>query len=220
MATFCSCPPGAQVVSIENFACPIDWGQIRRIIFQRKLNDSGVRNSFVIASADPTLVASWNTFFTAADSTKMVITPTIGNPEFAPGEPRTFGDGNEVPGGVPIVVGADGTEFTSVLYSIPQYIEYQMKQLQCEDLQAYFINEAGKIFGVSTPQKTDSTTSVTGFTGFPIEVNTLFVGDRAPGGHESPDTNALNFSLAPDCSISWHDITPADFNALVDLANS
>ena len=219
MAVNCSCPPGAQIITIQNFDCSVDWGQMRRFVFQRKLSDSNVRNQFVVATDDPTLLASWNVFFTATDSTKMVITPTIGNPTFAPGEPRTFGDGNEVPGGVSIVVGSDGTEFTSVFYSLPQYIEYQLKQLPCESLQVYMISESGLVYGEADPQLVDSTTTVTNWRGFSIEENTMFVGDREVGGFETPDRNAMNFSLAPGWSDSWKSYNPA-FNALVDLANA
>lgn len=217
MGFVCACPGPSALTDIPDQICGIDWKQIRKIALQRQLDDSGTRNGFTVATEDPSLIASWTPYLTALDSTKIVVTPVIGNPQFSPGEARTFGDGNEVPGGVPVVVGADGTEFTSVMYSLVQAIEYAMKQLECETLQAYFINEDGAIFGDASPQLTQSVVSPTTWHGFLIEPNTSFFGDRAIGGFEAPDSNAFNFSLSPGWSSSWYRYTPTDFNALVDL---
>lgn len=205
----CQCPAGASIPSVPNATCPQDFGQIQKIIFQRVFSSGTTKNSMTQANAK--LLANWTPLFSAADGTKAVITPYVEAPTADGGDAITYGGGNDTVGGVTKVVGTNPTNMTFALRQIVQSIAKALKALMCElNMGAYFVNGDGQIMGVANGES--------GFS--PIPIQTLFVGDLKLNGLETPDENALSFSLPANWSDDVVIITPTDFNPLTDLANA
>jgi hypothetical protein len=184
---------------------------VQKIIFQRIFSAGTTKNIITIGTTDPAELATWTALKAASDGTKVVVTPFVSNPEFTPGDPRTFGGGNASVDGIEEILGASPTGFTSLLYDMPAYVIDALKALACEvNLGAWFINEKGRIFG-------DGNTAQNATTVAPFPIQSLFIGDKGPGGFEGSDTNALNFALPENWSDRLTGITPTDFDAKTQL---
>lgn len=205
----CTCPAATALKSITAVTCPEKFGQIQKIAFQR-LASSGVKNKFDSATPIGTL-ASWTTFKSALDSTKIVISPFVNAPTIEAGEARTFGGGNETLGGIEEVLGANPTTASFVVRNMPSETIRDLKALMCEDgnLGVYLFDENGMIGAIQ-----DSSV-VTTF--YPIPIRSLFVGDKSLGGFENPDSNSITWSFMPDWSDYLSKQAPSDFNPLTDL---
>lgn len=208
MALTCDCPNAAALANITAYTCPEDLGQIQKVIFQRLKTDAGLPNAF---ATEPLLKAAWTTVLTAADSTKVIVSPYINAPTAPAGAAITQGSGNEVLGGVPLIVGRESTPFTCNIKSAPQSTTIlAMKKLQCEEnnLGVYFVTESGKII----MQKVGTTYK-------PFEAKSFFISDKTLGGLSEKDMNAIQFSLMPNWSDTLYILKPTDFNPLNDLVN-
>lgn len=209
---FCTCPAATALTSIPAAFCPVTFGQIQKIAFQRLRQANGNKNSFT-SSASILLKASWTAREAAADGTKIVISPYIQAPSQEAGSPRTFGGGNETLGGVEIIIGREPSTFTGVIRSVDQKVIKALKSLQCEasadNLGVYLFDENGAIEAVQ-----DETTANTFY---PIPVRSLFFGDKVHGGLEAPDSNAIQFTFLPNYSDQLSIQVPTDFNPLTDL---
>lgn len=212
MALLCGCPPAAAITTPDIQECYEDIGQIQRLLFQRKYSSGTTQNSFTIASANPNLLASWTPLLAAVDGTKVVQTPYIQGVEMAPGEPVTFGGGNDTLGGIETIVAVDPSTFSGMFHRRSQIEIDNMKALMCEILSVYFIDEYGRIIGLA-----DDNDSATTFKGFPVAEGTLFIGDKVFGGRTQPDMNALRFQLLPNWSDNLYVVTPTNFNPLDNL---
>ena len=208
----CQCPAAASLTDIPAATCPETFEQIQKIAFQRLRKADGTKNSFTTA-ASIVLKASWTARTSAADATKIVISPYIQAPSQEAGSPRTFGGGNETLGGVEIIIGREPSTFTGVIRSVPQSVIKAMKALQCEaqadNLGVYLFDENGAIECLQ-----DENTATTFY---PIPVRSLFIGDKAHGGLEAPDSNAIQFTFLPNYSDQLSIQVPTDFNPLTDL---
>ena len=198
----CKCPRAAALPDIPDFACPETFGQIQKVAVQRVFNDDGTKNSI----ADPTLLASWTAPLAAEDSTKIIVTPYIQNPEAPAGGPRMFGGGNETLGGVEEVVGSEPTPFTGVFRKIPQAAIKALKQLTCENVGVYLFDENGAIGALLKDGKH-----------YPIPVRSFFVQDKTLGGYDAPDSNGIQWNFLPNWSDDLVMVYPEDFNPLTDL---
>ena len=191
--------------------CPESFGQIQKVAFQRLTTDAGAKNSFTSAAAI-TLLASWTPKLSAADSTKIVISPYIQAPTAEAGAARTFGGGNETLGGVEEIIGREPTPFTGVIRKTAQSVIKAMKELQCEsygdNLGVFLFDENGAI-GAIKDEATEGTY-------YPIPIRSLFIGDKTLGGLEAPDSNAISWSFLPNWSDNLAIVAP-DFNPLTDL---
>lgn len=189
--------------------CAQDFGQIQKIAFQRIYSAAGTRNSFTEAAAI-TAKASWTAKTAAADGTKIVVTPYVEAPTPDGGDAITYGGGNDSLGGVETIVGRNPVNMSFALRQYPQSIVKALKEMQCEaNLGVFFFNDKGQILA-----QQDETTPTTYY---PIPIRSLFVGDLMLNGLETPDENALSFSLLPGYSDDVAIVTPADFNPLLDL---
>lgn len=208
----CTCPAAAALTSIPAASCPESFGQIQKIAFQRLRKADGTKNSFT-SSASILLKASWTANMAAADGSKIVISPYIQAPSQEAGSPRTFGGGNETLGGVEIVIGREPSTFTGVIRSVPQNVIKALKALQCEaqadNLGVFLFDENGAIECVQ-----DENVATTFY---PIPIRSLFIGDKAHGGLEAPDSNAIQFTFLPNYSDNLKISVPTDFNPLTDL---
>lgn len=207
----CQCPAAAALTTIPAQGCAESFGQIQKVAFQR-LTTAGAKNSFT-SSADIKLKASWTALMSAADSTKVVVSPYIQAPTVEAGAARTFGGGNETLGGVEMIIGREPTPFTGVIRAVSQSVIKAIKALQCEaiadNLGVYLFDENGNICALK-----DQTTATTFY---PIPIRALFVGDKSFGGLEAPDSNAIQWSFLPNYSDDLAIVSPTDFNPLTDL---
>ena len=91
----CNCPPPASLPDLECVRCSERFGQIQKVAFQRIMNDDGTKNKFSAVSgfSEINSLANWQVRMTAADSTKIVISPYIYSPSQENGAARTFGGG-------------------------------------------------------------------------------------------------------------------------------
>ena len=207
----CTCPAATALTTITAVTCPENFGQIQKIAFQR-LVASGVKNAFTTTNKIDVL-ASWTTFKSANDSTKIVVSPYINAPTVEAGEARTFGGGNDTLGGIEEILGANPTSFSAVLRKMPAATIRDLKKLMCEadagNLGVYLFDENGMIGAIQ-----DGTTPTTYY---PIPVRSLFVGDKSLGGFEAPDSNTISWSFLPNWSDYLAKVAPTDFNPLTDL---
>lgn len=192
--------------------CPESFGQIQKVAFQRLYKSTGEKNSFK-TDAGIEKKASWTPLLSAADDTKIVISPYIQAPTAEAGAARTFGGGNETLGGVEEIVGREPTPFTGVMRKLPQKIIKALKELQCEswgdNLGVYLFDENGAIGAIQDAK--------TATTHYPIPIRSLFIGDKTLGGYEAPDSNNIQWAFLPNWSDDLAIIVPEDFNPLTDL---
>ena len=207
----CKCPAAAALPDVPAITCAETFGQIQKVAFQRLTKADGSKNSFASAAAI-TLLASWTPKLSAADDTKIVVSPYIQAPTAEAGAARTFGGGNETLGGVEDIIGREPTPFTGVIRKAPQAVIKALKEMQCEswsdNLGIFLFDENGAIGAIE-----DGTTAGTYY---PIPIRSLFIGDKTLGGLEAPDSNAIQWSFLPNWSDDLAIIAP-DFNPLTDL---
>src|SRR5688572_14465098 len=116
MGQLVTCPPASQIADVVVSACPVDIGQVQKIIFQRRYSTGTTRNSMTVANA--ALLATWTAFLQATNATKVQVSPFVNGPAFEPGEVIEFGSGNEVVDGIALAMGTDPTNFTANLFRI------------------------------------------------------------------------------------------------------
>lgn len=207
----CSCPVGAEIDTLTVNDCPFDIGQTQKIIFQRLYSTGATRNTMTVSNA--ALEATWTALFAANNSTKVTISPYVEEPTTDGGDAREFGSGNAVLGGIPRITGKNPTSFRCMLRSPQSLIAEQLNDYVCETLGVYLVTENGKIIGT-----TDSNTSPTNF--YSIPIRSFFIGDRKLGGFEEPDSCPISWRFLPNWSLKLKEITPSDFEALIDLTNA
>lgn len=203
----CNCPASAALPDIPFATCIENFGQLQKLIFQRKYSTGSTLNKIT----NPTVLASWTPLLAAADGTKVVVSPFVEAPTFEPGAPKTYGGNNETLNGIELITGADPTSFTANINRSKQDAIKALKKLMCENVGVYFANAQGQIGCLC-----DEPSAPTEY--YPIPVAAFFVGDKAPGGFENPDKNIIQFKLLPNWSDNFVVVTPTDFNALTDLA--
>ena len=215
MGLNCGCPVGTHLEAITDQQCKSSFGQIQKLLIQRRLDGHGDLNK--IDAADIIKKAAWTALIGAGDDTAVVVSPELSNPETEPGNARTFGGDNQTPGGIQIIVGREATQFTGAFYELDQSVIKTMKTYQCEDVVVYFVDEYGNIgclvAGVSQG-------AATHYKGVPIK--SLFIGDKDFGGLTDPDSNIISFNMLPNWSDDFVIIKQSsmDFNPVVDLNNS
>lgn len=211
MGLNCGCPAGAHLADLEIADCKESMGQIQKVLFQRVYKSAGALNSMTA----PTQKATYTSLLSAADGTKMIVSPYIQNPTSEPGAARTFGGGNQTLGGIEITIGREPTTFTAIIYQESQKTIAQLKQYMCENVGVYLIDENGNIGCI-----VDNIGNPTSY--MPIPIGKLFVGDKKLGGFEEPDSNTIEWSFFPNWSDNFYIIKrdTLDFNPLTDLVNA
>lgn len=204
MAIICTCPLAAAIDTLPVATCPEEFGQVQKIIFQRK------GSTITILTTNPNLLATWTALKAAVDGTKVQISPFVQGPEVVPGEAREYGGGNDTLDGIPIILGSDPTAVSAKIIRVKQDVIEALKKYKCEDMGVFLINAAGQIAGVTDDIGTPLT-----FAPFPIRG--LFVGDKAMEGFGGVDSNAIKFQMPENWSDKFHVVTPVDFLANVDL---
>lgn len=203
----CKCPGNTALPTIPQVECYETFGQIQKVAFQRLYKSSGEKNSMTKEAIAK--LATWTPKLVAEDDTKVVVSPYIQAPTNEAGAARTFGGGNETLGGIEEIIGREPSTFTGVMRKIPQNIIKAMKEMQCEswgdNLGVYLFDENGAIECVTDDDNA-----------YPIPIRSLFIGDKAHGGFEAPDSNSIQWSFLPNYSDDLAIIVP-EFNPLTEL---
>lgn len=202
-----TCPRPTELNDIPTSQCRFKIEQLQRLYIQRVLDSNGDKNSIDHGTNDATLQSTWDVYFTATDSTKIVKTPLISNPESDGGDPITYGGDNSTINGQNIIVGQNLVSMTAALYNVEQTVVQKMKNLIGENIGVYMIDRYGRIFA-----KADAPDSPT--TLYPIPIKSFFVGDLMPQGLSDPDMNNMQWQFEPNYSDLLTTITPSDFDAL------
>lgn len=210
MGLNCGCPAGAHLADLEIAECKESLGQIQKVLIQRVYNTAGVKNT--ISAEDIKAKAQMTPLLSAADGTKLIVSPYIQNPTTEPGAARTFGGGNQTLGGIELVIGREPTTFTGIIYQEAQSTVKTMKEYSCENIGVYLVDENGNIGALSEDG---------GKNLMPIPVGKFFVGDKKLGGFEEPDSNAIEWNFFPNWSDNLVIIkgTDLDYSPLTDLVN-
>lgn len=210
MGLNCGCPIGAHLADLEIAECKESMGQVQKVLIQRIYKDAGEMNTI----ADPTKKASWTPLLSAADGTKIIVSPYIQGPTTEPGAARTFGGGNQTLGGVEIIIGREPTTFQGTIYQESQKTIAALKEYMCENVGVYLIDENGNIGCLEVEGETPAYQ--------PVPIGKLFVGDKKLGGFEEPDSNSIEWSFFPNWSDKLVIIKreTMDFNPLTDLVNT
>lgn len=212
MGLNCGCPVGSSLETLKDQQCKSSFGQIQKLLFQRRTDGHGALN--LIAAADIVKKVTWDGLIGATDDTAVTVSPELSNPETEPGAARTFGGDNQTAGGIQIIVGREATQFTGAFYELDQSIIKTMKSYQCEDLTVYFVDEYGNIGCIA---HTPGNSSYSG-----VPVKSFFIGDKDFGGLTDPDSNTISFNMLPNWSDDFTIVKQStmDFNPLTDLNNS
>lgn len=190
----------------------LNLGQVQKLLFRRRYSTGTTVNKFVIADANPNVSASWTTPLAATNSTKITVSPTIAAPVFEPGSPVTYGSGNEVPGGIPILMNVDPGKFSCrILKPTSAQIE-ALRTYIGEDLTVMFATESQRVYF-----EANANTSPTDVWGIPIQQ--FMVYDRVVGGRNEPDYVTVEFYLPAGWADKLYECIPTNFNPLTDLAN-
>lgn len=216
MGLNCGCPAGAHIADLEINECKESMGQVQKVAFQRIYNTAGTKNSVT----DPTRKASFSALFSAADGSKMTVSPYIQGPTSEPGAARTFGGGNQTLGGIEITIGREPTTFSATIYQESQKTIAQLKQYMCEEIGVWLIDENGNI-GCLVDDQDDQDDQDEPKTYSPIPIGNFFVGDKKLGGFEEPDSNIIEWSFYPNWSDNFCIIKrkTLDFNPLTEWVN-
>ena len=216
MSITCQCPLAEALPKIPNAACPVSFGQIQKVAFQRLRKATGEVNEFKSDSSLITKKASWTACLSAEDGTKIVVSPYINSPADSGGDARSTGGGNDDLGGIPTILGSEPIQFTGSLRAVDQSIIKALKELICEanagNLGVFLFDENGNIEAIQ-----DETTKTTYR---PIPIRSFFVADKVHGNYDAKDSNAIQWSYQPNYSDNLTIVKPEDFNPLTDLVNA
>lgn len=217
MSLICSCPAATAITAIPAVTCPENFGQIQKVAFQRLRQADGTPNKMVgsgtpLAPTIP-LKATWTALLSAADGTKVVVSPFLNSPADSGGDARMTSGGNDDLGGIPQVLGGNPVQFAAVFRGVPQSTIKIIKELQCEaaagNLGVFLFDENGKIEALQDP--------ATPTTYMPIPIRALFVGSKIHGNFDAKDSNAISWQYPDNYSDNLAIVTPSDFNPLTDL---
>ena len=198
MITNCCPLPTAIESIITAETCPVNFGQIQKLIFWRHGNT-------LLNVGTATTEAIWTPLLAATGDTKAIVTPFTSGASLVPGEARSFGGGNDTLDGIELILASQPATFTGKFLQYPTATIALMKQLMCEDLDVIFVNENGQ-FGYR---------AVSGvFYGF--HVKGLFVGDLSLPGYAEPSGNSIAFKI-PSGEMDGFEISAATDFALTML---
>jgi hypothetical protein len=208
--SLCGCVPGAALTPVGNRATLQNFGEIVKILVQRRLNGSTV-NELTIATTNPNVKATWSTLLAASNSTRVVTTPYTHGLKNEAGDAITFGGNGETVGGVEQNIGKNPSKFEAKFFGAWQTTMTNLESYNCEDIHIYLINDCGYIGGLS-----DNPVTPTKFKGIPVALNTWFVSDKGFGGKTASDSNMLKFALLPNATKYFTVVVPTDFNPIDD----
>lgn len=195
----CPAPTGLASVITSTTDCPLEVGQIVKLIFWR-------RGNALDAVASATVATVFTGYLAATGDTKMVVTPFL-TCVIPNTEAREAGSGNEVPNGIPKVIGSSAPKAEGTIWQAGQDVIENLKALSCEHLDVMMINEAGQLVYNLDGAAVE---------GFPID--SLFVSDPAVGSFADGTKNMYSFYLRPNWGDGLRITTATSF--LLDTVNT
>jgi hypothetical protein len=127
-----------------------------------------------------------------------------GDITITPGEAiKVGGNDNSTLNGETYVTSYAPSTFAARFDSLTATQTSQLKELRCESLEVYFVNQDGDIIGRRNGDL---------FVGF--NAIALVVNSRSALGFGTRDANVIEFQLDADWDSEFEKITPSDFNAL------
>lgn len=204
MLAFCDCPQPAAISAIPAFTCGEDFGQIQKLVFQRR--QAAAPFATVVAAGT---LANWTTLKAAVGNTKVVSTPFFENFIIPGVEAITEGgDDNSTLDGLALVVGRTTPVATGNFRSLPAATFVAIEKYACEpDMTVFMINEFSKIIGHSIDG--------TKVAGFPIQE--FFIGDKGIEGKNTQNKSLFRFGLRAGWSKTAIVVTAVDFDPRFDL---
>lgn len=209
----CNCPLATSMTTIPSTNCPTELGQIQRFILVRKggvvfdtsdpLNNTP--STIAITLYTPDKIAAWTVLTALSTSDKTLFTPLIGgDSSITPQEPLFFGGGdNSTLDGQKNFVKFLPADGVARFDSLTALQTAALKDLACNDLEIFLINDTGGIIGKKV-----------GDLFFGMNVSNFVLGGRNVQGFASRDSNIVTFQLDEDWDETFEVITPTDFKAL------
>lgn len=201
MSRTVTCPAVATITSVVTSltGCPLEVGQIQKMVFWRK-------GAELAAVASATSATVWTAHLAATGDEKLVVSPmcTLSIP---PSEAREAGSGNEVLHGIPINIGSNPAKVEGRFWEQNQDVIANLKAMKDEYLTVMFINESNQLI-----YKLNGS-AVEGFT-----VHSLWISDTATGSFTDGTYNTFSFYLEPNWSDALRITTGTTF--LLDTVNS
>ena len=204
MFSTCDCPLSTAIQTIATSECQEHFGQIQRVILQRRGNDFDGT-----AGNDITVLADWQTRIAAADDTKAQPTPLFVNGIITPGDKITNGGGdNSTLNGEIELTGINQSIFSGEFKGLTAAQIDSLSAYFCENkLQAYFVTGGGKIIAKATA-------GVAPFSGF--DASSFAILDKSNQGFGTKDINTFDFNIEQGWSCVYSIITPS-FDPLSDI---
>lgn len=156
----CSCPAPASLTAIPAQNCKFTLSQIARFgIYRTGYQRFDDLNATVPGTAglpnppgdqQAMLLADWQTYVSATDNSKIVLTPLVGgNPTMTPGEAQTYGgNSNATLNGKAITLGFSDASFSAEFHMLSPEVVEAFSKLACEtDLSVYLLLVTGEIVG-------------------------------------------------------------------------
>lgn len=215
MALVCECPLGTLPNQID-VTCATDLDQVVKLAFQKP------QASAPFVSADPITDAdSWTALLSAADDTKIVLSPATANVVIAPSEPVYIGENsNESVNGLGYYVGEQNIRVTGEIHSASQDTIDALSALSCfsdvtlgsSELTVYMF--VRRIKGVSRVVAKGLSTagSYQGFQVFNFRVSSV-----GSDGYQTKSKYMFSFDMQPD-EWAGMELVSLGFNPL-SLAN-
>lgn len=208
----CACPwPGIQ--NFGNNDCRFETGMIAKIAFQEIRNATG-RNQFT-AEEPPTEIASWQTFISATDRTKITISPLVGAVTFEAGTAQQYGAPGDAAnyGGIPLTLGYLPTTVTGRFDQITPEIGARIESLGCapnDSLGVYLIFDGGIAMNTQGATTTQ--------TWYSIPISGFTLSDLVPGLPADPTHYNFTFYLLRGWASNMTLVQPT-WNPVTDLVN-
>ena len=149
MATiFANCPLPTELPCIPSQDCPIKWGQIQKLAFQRRAGATAFNGTNAITSK-----AAWLAALAATGADRIIVSPFISNFIIPPGEVSyEGGDTNETINGVATYKGNAPVTVTGLLVNASSAVIKSLRAVSVfsqtaglPDLEVFMFNERGDI---------------------------------------------------------------------------
>lgn len=204
-----TCPAPAFLESIPIGTCPIRWDQIQKFLLRRISGRADLTKASIILSATITPL------LTAADDTKILVTPFLSNVLIPQGEVLTEGgNDNTTLNGIPQLRGLGFVGGTAQIKNANSDTVDTLRLITPEtavqpgqtDIEVIFVTKDGKLV---VREESGSGSRVEGF-----PIYNFVVTDVGSQGFAQDNINNISFSLAPGWSERHRLLTPSDYTAL------
>lgn len=202
-----SCPPGTALPSAANPTCPVQWDQIVKILWRRISGRATLTTVTVLTSAAVSPLLS------AADATKLVVSPYIANIIIPVQEPiKSGGNDNTTIDGIPRFEGLPFVPITGAYIenADPAVMDTLRVALATEsslngdsNIEGFLVTRFGKVVAINP-----SSTTLYG-----LKMHNIIIGDVASDGLNKTNRYPISWDFPPEFSVGAKQYTPTDYNA-------